>query len=112
MIKFSDKEIEYLKGQVKEAYNMLNGSDEQKEIMEFVDDEDRALVNKFIKDETLWDKVNEDEKINKNILDVCWGTLGMATYWLLHGSFQYVLDITGDEQYAEIYKLIGGEEDW
>lgn len=109
MIKFNNKEIEYLKGQVKEAYNMLNGSEDEKEIMKFVDDEDRALVNKFIKDETLWDKVNTDEKVNKDVENICWNVEGMSNYWLRGYDSEDVLYVTEDKICADIYEKVNNK---
>lgn len=114
MINFTDKEIEYLKGQVKEYKDFISTEEFRKEFgCVEMDAEDIFLLEKYSNNDIAdWSNVNTYENINKDIENICWGILGMATYWLLHGDFEYVLDITGDKQYAEIYRLIGGEEDW
>ena len=114
MINFTDKEIEYLKSEVKEYKNFISTEEFRKEFGKpIMDAEDIFLLEKYSNDDIEdWNKVNTNESINKEILDICWGILGMATYFILHGDYDYVYDITGDKQYAEIYRLIGGEEEW
>lgn len=108
MINFTDKEIEYLKGQVKEAYDMLHGNEEEKEIMKYLDDKDREIIEGFYKDETLFHKINTETygHINKAMETFCLSVIGMADLWLRAYSQDEVEDLTKDKTYASIYEKL------
>lgn len=111
MIKFNNEEIEYIKNELKEIAEFVSTEEFKKEYgCVEMDKEDTMLLEKYSKDTEDWDKINEDEKINKDIENVCWGMLNMANLSLRHFQGDEVLEMTENEVYANLYVKVGGEE--
>lgn len=111
MINFSEKEINYIKNELKAIVDFIASEEYKKEYgCVEIGKEDKELLEKYSKDTTDWDNVNTDVKINKDIENVCESLLGCANYWIRKFSVDEVLDITGDKIYSDIYGKVGGEE--
>lgn len=108
MIKFTDNDIEYLKGEAKKLYEILTSGDkEQLELLDYFDDEDKEIVE-LLATKQLWDDVNSNERINKLVVTFCEGAEGM-TCWIIKGMYsEDVAEFMGKE-YADIYGKIYGD---
>lgn len=105
MIKFSDNDIEYLKGEAKKLYEILNSGDEEKlKWLDYFDDEDKEIT-KLLATKQLWDDVNSNDRINELVVTFCEGAEGM-TCWIIKGMYsEDVAEFMG-KQYAKIYEKI------
>lgn len=105
MIKFTDNDIEYLKGEAKKLYEILNSGDEEKlQMLDYFDDEDKEIT-KLLATKQLWDDVNSNDRINELVVTFCEGAEGM-TCWIIRGMYSEDVEEFMGKQYAKIYEKI------